>query len=153
MKPGLRVHIPEDVDYEMEVLKSDLMELYPDRAEAIKMQTDFGVLAYLKCCTGKGPTSRLHEHIQMISEMDEFKKFFLPAHSVTIVDEDAESDDSSDSDYVESSNPSSSQESASSEDEALLQNLQDSADDHSKDAYFIARLSRALATSNKAASS
>ncbi|KAG0345216.1 hypothetical protein BGZ54_005623, partial [Gamsiella multidivaricata] len=93
-------------DHEMEQLKQELMELYPDRAEAIKRQNDFGVLAYLKCCEGKGPTKQIMDCIEAVSAMDKYKSFFLPAGSVVLVDEDEEDDDDgvSDTDYYSPQN-------------------------------------------------
>ncbi|KAF8922976.1 hypothetical protein BGZ58_003512, partial [Dissophora ornata] len=90
----LRVVIGDvDKDHEMDQLKEELMVLYPGRAQAIRRQMDFGVLAYLKCCEGKGPNQQLVDAIKIVANSEKFKRFFLPPGSVIMVDEDQEDDE------------------------------------------------------------
>ncbi|KAI8594894.1 hypothetical protein EDD21DRAFT_409492 [Dissophora ornata] len=94
MQEQLRVVIGDvDKDHEMDQLKEELMVLYPGRAQAIRRQMDFGVLAYLKCCEGKGPNQQLVDAIKIVANSEKFKRFFLPPGSVIMVDEDQEDDE------------------------------------------------------------
>ncbi|KAI7816397.1 hypothetical protein BC939DRAFT_482053 [Gamsiella multidivaricata] len=91
MKEALRTTDGDETDQELEDLKQELIALYPDRAKAIECQKDFGVLAYFRCCAGKGPTSQL---------MDSFRL----AGSVVVVDEnEVDDDDPLDLNYSSSS--------------------------------------------------
>ncbi|KAG0316228.1 hypothetical protein BGZ99_007001 [Dissophora globulifera] len=101
MQEELRVPTTDDKDEEMEKIRQELMALYPDRAEAIQRQKDFGVLAYLKCCEGRGPSQGLMVAIKEVSGDDKFRGFFLPPGSISVVDEDQDDDDdASDPDHI-----------------------------------------------------
>ncbi|KAI1315845.1 hypothetical protein EDD11_000280 [Mortierella claussenii] len=103
MQAVLRVpteEIKDTRDEEMENLKQELKALYPSRADAIEQQKDYGVLAFLKCCEGKGPTQQIMNAIKTISKDEKFQTFFLPDEEMKVVYEDQEeSDGDSDADY------------------------------------------------------
>ena len=85
----------------MESLKQELKALYPGRADAIERQRDYGVLAFLKCCEGKGSTQQVMDAIKTVSKDEKFKTFFLPVEDMKVVYEGQEEygDDTSDPDY------------------------------------------------------
>ena len=104
MQVELRVPTENTIDSkdkEMESLKQELKALYPGRADAIERQKDYGVLAFIKCCEGKGPTKQVMDAIKTVSKDEKFKTFFLPVEDMKAVYEDQEEhdDDTSDSDY------------------------------------------------------
>ncbi|KAG0242835.1 hypothetical protein BG011_003229, partial [Mortierella polycephala] len=88
MKEQLRMVAVDDNDDEMEQLKQMSMVLYPSRAKAIGQQKDYGVLAYIACCRGKGPSEDLLNAITAVSADKAFKPFFLPNRGSAVVDED-----------------------------------------------------------------
>ncbi|KAI8599010.1 hypothetical protein EDD21DRAFT_355843 [Dissophora ornata] len=61
MQEQLRTTDGDQVDSEegIKQLKEELSELYPGRGESIKLQKDFGVLVFIKCC--QEPRSGQHD--------------------------------------------------------------------------------------------
>ncbi|KAG0304028.1 hypothetical protein BGZ99_002528 [Dissophora globulifera] len=68
----------DDTEEQVEEPKQELIQFYPGRAEAIKSQSDFGALAYLRSCADKGPSMQLTEIIRAVAASKEFKGIFMP---------------------------------------------------------------------------
>ncbi|KAF9923592.1 hypothetical protein FBU30_006393 [Linnemannia zychae] len=65
-------------DREIEALKDDLKKTYPERAESIDKQTDYGILTFLESCIGRGPTCQFTDAITSVASDSRFNKFFKP---------------------------------------------------------------------------
>lgn len=99
MADQIRMAVEEDRDLDMIALKEDLKRLYPARSSMIERQKDFGILAFLKSCDGRGPQPRIMEAIKSISTRAEFQHMFLPPDRMAILFEDETEDDSDDLDF------------------------------------------------------
>jgi len=99
MREQLRFAVEEDRDLEMLALKEDLKWLYPARADMIERQKDFGILAFLKSCDGKGPQPRIMDAIKSVSMRGGFRHMFVPPETMAILFEEESEDDLDDLDF------------------------------------------------------
>ncbi|KAF9539488.1 hypothetical protein EC957_005369 [Mortierella hygrophila] len=85
-------------DIELAELRVELVQVYPDLAPSIASQADFGMLAFLKSMSRRGPTVHVEKFIDDIAALPKYKSFILPMPDPND-QEDYSNDDLSDYEY------------------------------------------------------
>jgi hypothetical protein len=88
----------EAPDIELAELRVELVQVYPDLAPSIASQNDFGMLAFLKSMSRRGPTVHVDKFIDEIAALPKYKPFILPGPDPDDQEEDS-NDDLSDYEY------------------------------------------------------
>ncbi|KAF9182770.1 hypothetical protein BGZ51_004450, partial [Haplosporangium sp. Z 767] len=78
---------------DLKALQEALTDMYLDRTDAIREQNDFGALAYIEGCLGKGPTRRLTDAIDAAAASEEWGGHFMLPESLIMVDGDKDDDE------------------------------------------------------------
>jgi hypothetical protein len=94
MSDALKLTAKEKQDKnEIDKLREELAEVYPDRIDLIGKQDDYAVLVFLKSLKRRGPTVQMDKFISAVATEDRYKHLFLPEDERLNVVQD-ESDDS-----------------------------------------------------------
>ncbi|KAI8598830.1 hypothetical protein EDD21DRAFT_356013 [Dissophora ornata] len=103
MKGELRTEVVQQNDDELEAIKQEIMELYPDRADAIALQKDYGASVYFQSLQDKGPSPNYLKALELVRNHPEYKDFFIAKKNQASdgdEEEDENDEDSKDSDHT-----------------------------------------------------
>ncbi|KAG0287988.1 hypothetical protein BGZ96_008173 [Linnemannia gamsii] len=104
MQETLKNAAKHQPDVELERLKGELAQIYPERVRSLGKQNDYGVLAFLKSMSRRGPTIYLDRFIDIVAADPLYKDHFLPNYDPAMaVGHDSCSDYSEDDDDYQAS--------------------------------------------------
>jgi hypothetical protein len=78
MQETLKNAAKSEPDVELERLNGELAQIYLDRVRSLGKQNDYGVLAFLKTMSRKGPTIYIDKFIDIVAADSMYKGHFLP---------------------------------------------------------------------------